>query len=46
MSNEKLYDEVSEVLTWYEHPEECPFPKKDIPSIMYETLVKCQKELC
>lgn len=41
------YDEISQVLTWYEHPEEYPWkttnPAQDIAEDMYNLLVKISK---
>ena len=47
MNNEELYNEVCKVLTWYEHPEECPFKedKEFIKETMYNVLVRVQNEL-
>ena len=47
MKNEELYDEICRALTWYEHPEECPFANDnfDIAEEMYNVLCKVQNEL-
>ena len=41
---QELYDEVSRVLTWYEHPEEDPVDDTiaEIAETLYDTLVKVQ----
>ena len=41
----ELYDEVCEVLTWYEHPEESPLDENDVVAEMYDILVKVQNKL-
>lgn len=46
---EELYDQISRVLTWFEHPEEYPFGeeecKKDIAELMHNVLVKVQRRM-
>lgn len=47
MEHQELYDKIVKVLTWWEHPEECPFEndKEFIVEQMYETLVQVQNEM-
>ena len=37
--DKELYEKICRVMTWYEHPEECPFEKESIPEEMYSTLL-------
>lgn len=45
----KLYNEISEVLTWYENPDEYPFGEDDfnrhIAEELYTVLVKVQRAI-
>ena len=45
---QELYDEISQVLTWYEHPEEDPIPStaSDVAEMLYVTLCKVQNWMC
>lgn len=50
MTNEELYDEICQVLSWYENPQEYPFKLyydddflEFIAKDMYDVLVKAQK---
>lgn len=49
MEHEELYDQICRVLTWYEHPEECPLKDEPIDDFlheeMYNTLVRVQNEM-
>lgn len=45
MEHEELYDQICKVLTWYEHPEECPLGADQITEEMYHILVRVQNEL-
>lgn len=42
----ELYDRICRTLTWYEHPEECPFNEDDfVTEEMYDILVIVQNTL-
>ena len=45
MNNQELYDRICRVLTWWEHPEECPAEESFVINEMYETLVQVQNEM-
>ena len=42
MDKQALYEKISQVITWYEHPEEDPFNGENITEEMYNTLVEVQ----
>lgn len=52
MKNEELYDEICQVLTWYENPQEYPYKLhcdddflEFIAADMYDVLVKVQNHM-
>ena len=45
MTTQELYDKICNVLTWYEHPDECPYGKASIHDLMYETLIEVEQYL-
>jgi len=41
----ELYDKISRLLTWYEHPEESPLSKGELNEEMYNTMVEVQNAM-
>lgn len=42
--DKELYDELCRALTWFEHPQECPFGEEEAATCLYEVAVKIQNE--
>lgn len=45
MEHQELYDKICKVLSWFEHPEECPEDGAFAAEEMYRTLVRVQNEM-
>ena len=41
----ELYDKISKLLTWYEHPEESSLSEKELNEEMYRTMVEVQNAM-
>lgn len=41
----ELYDKISRLLTWYEHPEESSISEKELNEEMYHTMVEVQNAM-